>query len=261
MSKSISEITRIFKETCVRDLPDLIREYEADERSGVKQIIEKARKRIDDRIAERERLKSLFYFEEKYRSECPVICGIDEAGRGPLAGPVVAGAVILPADVLDTWEDPDGMFIEGLNDSKQVSKKRRAELFQEITEKAVAHGVGVVPPARIDEVNIRVAAMEAMKLAFEDLGVVPDMLLIDAMNLPDVSIRQVNIIKGDARSLSIAAASIVAKETRDRMMENYAELYPEYHFEKHMGYGTKLHMDMLKEHGMCPIHRRTFVHL
>ena len=260
MSNSISEIEKALKETDIRELPERIREYEPDERAGVQKLVEKYRKKYEGRVAERERLRGMFMFEEKYRPECPVIGGIDEVGRGPLAGPVVAGAVILPADVLDTWEDPEGMFIEGLNDSKQVSEKRREALYDEITSKAVAYGLGTIPSARIDEVNIRVATMEAMKLAVEDLGVVPDLLLIDAMNLPEIPIRQVSIIKGDARSLSIAAASIVAKVTRDRMMVNYAELYPEYGFEKHVGYGTAAHMAAIREHGMCPIHRRTFIH-
>ena len=252
---SIKEIEDIFKNTPFEELPSKLEEYASDERGGVQKLIEKYQKKLDKKQKEKERLEKMFFFENKYRSECPVICGIDEVGRGPFAGPVVAGAVILPADVLNDWTD-----IEGLNDSKQVSEKRREELYEVIKSKAVACGIGVIPPSRIDEVNIRNATMEAMKLAVEDLGVVPDLLLIDAMTLKDLPIRQVDIIKGDARSLSIAAASIMAKVTRDRMMETYAEVYPEYHFEKNAGYGTAEHIAALREHGPCPIHRSTFIH-
>ena len=187
-------------------------------------------------------------FENKY-SDFTYIGGIDEAGRGPLAGPVVAGAVILPKDCV----------ILHLNDSKQLSAKRRAELFDEIKEKAVSFGIGVVSPARIDEINILQATYEAMRQAVEDLQVVPDILLNDAVTIPMLPIKQVGIVKGDARSVSIAAASIIAKVTRDRMMEQYAEIYPEYGFEKHKGYGSAEHIQAIKEHGPCPIHRNTFI--
>ena len=256
---SIKEIEDIFKNTPMAELPDRIAEYEPDDRGGVQKILEKYRKRIAAREKERERLKEMFYFEEKYRSDCPVICGIDEAGRGPLCGPVVAGAVILPADILTTWEDPEGMMIEGLNDSKQVSEKRREALYEEITAKTVSYGVGVIPPARIDEINILQATYEAMRLAVQDLSQVPDLLLNDAVTIPELPIRQAAIIKGDSRSLSIAAASIIAKVTRDRMMFQYAEMYPAYHFEKNKGYGTADHIQALKEHGPCAIHRLTFI--
>lgn len=260
MSKSIKEISEIFENTAFSDLPGRIAEYEPDDRSGVQKLLEKYRKKIEAHAAEGKRLHEMFFFEDKYRAECPVICGIDEVGRGPFAGPVVAGAVVLPADAADRWDDPEGMNIEGLNDSKQVSKKRREALYQEITEKAVSYGLGVVPAARIDEINILQATYEAMRLAVQDLKVVPDLLLNDAVTIPELPIRQVGIVKGDARSLSIAAASIIAKVTRDRMMEGYASLYPEYHFDKNVGYGTAEHIKALKEHGPCDIHRRTFIH-
>ncbi len=291
MGASIKEIEDIFKNTPLSELPARMKDFSSDERGGVRKLITKYQKILDKHNKEKERLDTMFFFENKYRSECPVICGIDEVGRGPFAGPVVAGAVILPADVVEAWAagrqsyptvfpgnqssdqssetEADELHekqsfpwinIEGLNDSKQVSVKHREALYDEITSKAVAYGIGVIPPARIDEVNIRNATMEAMKLAVEDLGVVPDLLLIDAMTLKDLPIRQVDIIKGDARSLSIAAASIVAKVTRDRMMETYAEVYPEYHFDKNAGYGTAEHIAALKEHGPCPIHRSTFIH-
>lgn len=259
MSQSISEISSRLKNCRQSELPAFISKYESDSRAGVQKLITSAKKKIADHEKELVRLDEMFFFEKKYRPDCPLICGIDEVGRGPFAGPVVAGAVVLPADVLDRLEEPDGLHIEGLNDSKQVPAKRREALYDEITEKAVAYGIGVIPPSRIDEINILQATYEAMRLAIEDLSVVPDLLLNDAVTIPEVPIRQVGIVKGDARSLSIAAASIVAKVTRDRMMVNYAEMYPEYHFEKNVGYGTAEHIQALKEHGPCPIHRMTFI--
>ncbi|HAK57386.1 MAG TPA: ribonuclease HII [Lachnospiraceae bacterium] len=255
----INEISDMLKNAPPIKLPGLISEFEGDERAGVQKAVISAKKRLDAHKKELVRLDEMFYFEKKYLPECPIICGIDEVGRGPLAGPVVAGAVVLPPDVLARLDDPDGMHIEGLNDSKQVSAKRREALYDEITDKAIACGIGVIPPSRIDEINILQATYEAMRLAIEDLEVVPDMLLNDAVNIPDVPIRQVGIVKGDARSLSIAAASIVAKVTRDRMMVEMAELYPEYGFDKHVGYGTAVHIQAIRDHGPCPIHRRTFI--
>ena len=257
---SIKEIKEIIDSTEVAELPVKIEEFSADERSGVIKLVESAKKRIIKHENEIKRLDEMLFFEKKYQSECELICGIDEAGRGPFAGPVVAGAVILPKDVLEKLDDPEGMHIEGLNDSKKVNPKRREELYDEIIDKAVAYGVGISSPARIDEINILQATYEAMKRAIEDLGTVPDMLLNDAVTIPDVHIRQVGIVKGDARSLSIAAASIIAKVTRDRMMVDYAEIYPEYGFEKNKGYGSAEHIKALKEHGPCPIHRHSFIH-
>ncbi|MBQ6538136.1 MAG: ribonuclease HII [Eubacterium sp.] len=257
---SIKEIKAIFDETPVARLEAKINEFINDERSGVIKIVESAKKRIIKHENEIKRLDEMLFFEKKYRPDCKLICGIDEAGRGPFAGPVVAGAVILPVDIIEKLDDPDGMHIEGLNDSKKVNPKRREELYDEIIEKAVAYGVGISSPARIDEINILQATYEAMKRAIEDLGTVPDMLLNDAVTIPEVHIRQVGIVKGDARSLSIAAASIIAKVTRDRMMIDYAEVYPEYGFEKNKGYGSAEHIKALKEHGPCPIHRQSFIH-
>ena len=198
---------------------------------------------------EQERLYRMLEFERKYGDEFSCICGIDEAGRGPFAGPVVAGAVILPK----------GLTIEGLNDSKQVSAKKREELYDEIKEKAVSVGIGMSSPARIDEINILQATYEAMREAISKLAVQPDILLNDAVTIPKVTIQQVPIIKGDAKSVSIAAASIVAKVTRDRMMVKYDELYPEYHFAENKGYGSAAHIEALKKYGPTPIHRRTFI--
>ncbi len=211
---------------------------------------EQERKRAMKAQAEKERLDAMMEYERQYK-ECEYICGIDEAGRGPLAGPVVASAVILPKDCYITY----------LNDSKKVSEKRRELLFDEIREKAVAVGVGIVSPALIDEINILQATYVAMRNAIEDMGIKPDIILADAVKIPEVDIPQVSIIKGDAKSVSIAAASIIAKVTRDRMMADYDSLYPEYGFAKHKGYGTKQHMEALRSVGPCPIHRASFVHL
>ncbi len=198
--------------------------------------------------AELARLQAMRQYEEQY-GDCRLICGIDEAGRGPLAGPVVAGAAILPADCQILY----------LNDSKKLSEKRREELFAEIREKAVAYGVGIVSAERIDEINILQATYEAMRQAIGHLGVTPQILLNDAVTIPQVTVRQVPIIRGDAKSVSIAAASILAKVTRDHIMVEYDRLYPEYGFAKHKGYGTAAHIAALREYGPCPIHRRTFI--
>lgn len=198
--------------------------------------------------AERERLELMREYEHTYAA-CHAICGIDEAGRGPLAGPVVAGAAILP-------EDCEILF---LNDSKKLSEKRREELFLEIKDKAVAWSVGIVGPDMIDEINILQATYEAMRRAIAGLSVQPDILLNDAVTIPGVEINQVPIIKGDAKSVSIAAASILAKVTRDHMMTEYETLFPEYGFAKHKGYGTAAHIAAIRQFGPCPIHRRSFI--
>ena len=194
------------------------------------------------------RLEAMKEFEKENASYA-AICGIDEAGRGPLAGPVAAGAVILPKDCTILY----------LNDSKKLSEKRREELFLEIKEEAVAWSVGIVSPGRIDEINILQATYEAMRTAIDGLKVKPDLLLNDAVTIPMVDIPQIPIIKGDAKSVSIAAASILAKVTRDHMMAEYEEMFPGYGFAKHKGYGTAAHIQAIKELGPCPIHRRTFI--
>ena len=197
---------------------------------------------------EKERIENMCVYEKEYEA-FSYICGIDEAGRGPLAGPVVAGAVIIPK----------GKRILYVNDSKKLSEKKRDELFDVIKEEALSYGIGIVSPERIDEINILQATYEAMRTAIHKLSVTPDILLNDAVTIPMVDIKQVPIIKGDAKSQSIAAASIVAKVTRDHLMEEYDKLYPEYGFAKHKGYGTAAHIKAIKEYGPCPIHRRTFI--
>ena len=178
-----------------------------------------------------------------------LICGIDEAGRGPLAGPVAAGACILPPD-------HDILY---LNDSKKLSAKKRDELYEVITNEALAWCVGLSSPERIDEINILQATLEAMRKAIAGLKVLPDALVNDAVTIPEVELPQVPVIKGDAKCLSVAAASILAKVTRDRLMEEYDRQYPEYGFAAHKGYGTRAHIEALKKYGPCPIHRRTFI--
>ena len=198
---------------------------------------------------ERARLYGMSEYERKY-SECGYICGVDEVGRGPFAGPVMAGAVILPKDCEILY----------LNDSKKLSVKRREALFAEICEKAVSYHVARVEPERIDEVNILQATLEAMREAINNLSVKPDIILVDAVHIPGIDIEQESIIKGDAKSVSIAAASIVAKVTRDHVMEEYAKEYPGYGFERNMGYGTAEHRGALGRLGATPIHRKTFIH-
>lgn len=194
------------------------------------------------------RLEQMAVYEKDY-GHMGMVCGIDEAGRGPLAGPVVAGAVILPPDCRILY----------LNDSKKLSETRREELFMEIKERAVAWSVGNVSPGRIDEINILQATYEAMKRAVRGLSVQPDVLLNDAVTIPGADCPQVPIIKGDAKSLSIAAASVLAKVTRDHMMVEYEEMFPGYGFAKHKGYGTAAHIQAIRQMGPCPIHRRTFL--
>ena len=203
---------------------------------------------------ERERIAGMRAFEnerirEMLGTEAFVVAGIDEAGRGPLAGPVAAGAVILPAD-------HDILY---LNDSKKLSAKKRDMLYDQIREEAVAWAVGLVEPARIDEINILQATYEAMRLAISQLKVSPTVLINDAVTIPGVDIPQIPVIKGDAKCISIAASSILAKVTRDRIMEEMDALYPEYGFAGHKGYGTKAHIEAIREHGPCPIHRRSFI--
>ena len=246
--ESIAEIKKVFADADISEYSGLIEKYGDDERDGVKKIIASAQKKINALEKEKARSYKMFEFERKYADK-GYICGIDEAGRGPLAGPVVAGAVVLPKDCRILY----------VNDSKKLSEKKREMLYDVILNEAVSIGVGIVSPERIDEINILNATYEAMREAINNLTVKPDILLNDAVTIPGVDIEQVPIIKGDAKSLSIASASIIAKVTRDRLMYHYDELYPEYGFAKHKGYGTKLHTDVLKEIGPCPIHRKTFI--
>lgn len=248
MQTKISEIKEIFQAASEDELPELIKNYAEDERSGVQTLIRSARKKLDAYEQEKKRTQNMMKYEKEY-ADYEFICGIDEVGRGPLAGPVVAGAVILPKNC-------DILY---LNDSKQLTEKKREELYHIIMEKAVAVGLGFVGPERIDEINILQATYEAMRQAIKELPVQPNLLLNDAVTIPGISIRQVPIIKGDAKSISIAAASIIAKVTRDRLMVQYDSLFPEYGFASNKGYGAGAHIEALKKYGPTPIHRRSFI--
>ncbi len=248
MGQKIKDIKAVFQAADIAKLPELIKEYGEDTRSGVQSLVKGACRKLEVLEKERQRIKEMRRYEEEYKGYA-YICGIDEAGRGPLAGPVVAGAVILPKDCEILY----------LNDSKQLSEKRREELYDIIMEKAVATGLGYVGPERIDEINILQATYEAMRQAVGKLEVRPDLLLNDAVTIPQAGIRQIPIIKGDAKSVSIAAASIIAKVSRDRLMVQYDEVFPEYGFASHKGYGAQAHLEALKKYGPTPIHRRSFL--
>lgn len=248
MIKKISEIKNEFEQADSQMLPLLYAAYADDNRAGVVSLIAKYKKQEEKLKLERERIANMQMYERKY-ADFSYICGIDEVGRGPLAGPVVAGAVILPKDCEILY----------LNDSKKLSEKKREELYDEIMEKALATGIGIVGPARIDEINILQATYEAMRMAIGNLQVTPDLLLNDAVTIPEVSVKQVPIIKGDAKSVSIAAASIIAKVTRDRLMVQYEEVLPGYGFASNKGYGSAAHIEALKKLGATPIHRLSFI--
>ena len=229
-------------------LENLEQTYREDTRSGVQSLIRRSEKQREALEKETARIYQLQQYERDYEKE-GLICGIDEVGRGPLAGPVVAGAVILPKNCEILY----------LNDSKQLTAKKRDELYDVIMREAVAVGIGYASPARIDEINILQATYEAMREAISKLSVKPDVLLNDAVKIPQVDIRQVPIIKGDAKSISIGAASIVAKVTRDRLMVEYDKIMPGYGFAANKGYGSAEHIAALKKYGPTPIHRRSFI--
>lgn len=248
MAKKLSEITEEFEKCPMDQIDDLINCYQEEPREGVKKLLVRYAKKKEAYQKEVERMVGMMSYEREH-ADCQLICGIDEVGRGPLAGPVIAAAVILPkqCDILY------------LNDSKQVSEKKREELYDEIMEKAVAVGIGSVSHQVIDEINILQATYEAMRRAIKDLKVIPDLLLNDAVTIPQVTIPQIPIIKGDAKSASIAAASIIAKVTRDRLMVSYDSLFPGYGFASNKGYGSATHIKALKELGPSPIHRSSFI--
>lgn len=247
--KKIGNIREELKAAPDEMLEAFIQEYMKDERAGVQTLVAQARKRWEKLQKEIERIENLKMYERKYE-DYEYICGIDEVGRGPLAGPVVAAAVVLPKDCRILY----------INDSKKLSPKKREELYDIIMDQAVAVGIGMAGPGRIDEINILQATYEAMREAIGKLSPQPDLLLNDAVTIPQVSIRQVPIIKGDAKSISIGAASIVAKVTRDRLMVEYDKIMPEYGFASNKGYGSAAHIEALKKYGPTPIHRKSFIH-
>lgn len=246
--KSIGEIKEQLQTTSVEELAALIETYGKDERAGVQRLVEAAKKRKAALEKEKQRIEKLRFYEEQYR-EYEYICGVDEVGRGPLAGPVVAGAVILPRDCRILY----------VNDSKKLSEKKREELYDVIMDSAVACAVGYATPERIDEINILQATYEAMREAVGNLNPRPDILLNDAVKIPGIPIPQVPIIKGDAKSITIGAASIIAKVTRDRLMREYDKVFPKFDFAGNKGYGSAAHIEALQKYGPTPIHRRTFI--
>lgn len=246
--KTTNEVKNEFQAADASMLPELIHTYEKDGRQGVQRLVMQARRRLEKLEAEKRRIYELRAFERKYK-DAAYICGIDEAGRGPLVGPVVAGAVVLPKDCEILY----------INDSKKLTEKKREELYEVIMEQALAVGVGMASAQRIDEINILQATYEAMREAVHNLGITPDILLNDAVTIPQLDIPQEPIVKGDARSISIGAASIIAKVTRDRLMVQFDQAYPGYGFAAHKGYGTKAHIAALRRLGPCEIHRKTFI--
>ncbi|TYS16304.1 ribonuclease HII [Rossellomorea vietnamensis] len=244
---TISEAARIIKDI-QEEKDELFQTFKKDERKGIQKLISKWYSEREQETALREEFVRMSSFENELKHQgFRFIAGIDEVGRGPLAGPVVAAAVILPQDIC----------LLGINDSKKLSEKQRETFYELITDKAIAWGTGIISAEEIDRLNIYQASKKAMITAVNGLGVYPDHLLIDAMEL-GTPFPEISLIKGDARSISIAAASIVAKVTRDRLMEEYAQDYPGYGFQKNMGYGTKEHLEGLKQYGPCPIHRSSF---
>ncbi len=244
----MKSITEIKNESKTLDPQAFIELYRDDTRSGVQALVKKTEKAIEAFRIEEARTEKMYAFEKEYGMYSN-ICGIDEVGRGPLAGPVVAGAVILPKDHPILY----------LNDSKKLSAAKREELYEVILKEAVAVGIGMADHTRIDEINILQATYEAMRQAVTNLSVSPDILLNDAVTIPGLSMKQVPIIKGDAKSASIAAASIVAKVTRDRMMVELDAVYPGYGFAENKGYGSAAHIDAIRRLGPTPIHRRSFI--
>lgn len=249
--KTINEIKQEFESLQadqIEQISHLIAIYKGDTRAGVKGLIKKYKKQLDDREEEILRMQQMMVFEKKYQ-DYSYICGIDEVGRGPLAGPVMTAAVILPKEC-------DILY---LDDSKKLTEKKRESLYDEILEKALDYQIGSASPEKIDEINILQATFSAMRESIDGLRQKPNLAFVDAETIPGIDIKQISIVKGDARSISIAAASIVAKVTRDRLMVAYDKLYPEYNFASNKGYGSKEHIEAIKKYGPCPIHRRSFI--
>ncbi len=250
MSLSIKEIKEIFLNTEITRLPEVINAFADDERSGVRRLTEGAEKRYAAYLKEIRRMEEISVFErELEKNGYNIIGGTDEVGRGPLAGPVVAAVVILPK----------GCLIPGINDSKKLSAARREELSAKIRQQAVDFALGTASPKEIDEINILQATYLAMRRALNALSVKPDFLLADAVTIPEITVPQKGIIHGDARSITIGAASIVAKVERDAMMDGYDEAFEGYGFKHNKGYGSAEHIAAIKRLGPCPIHRRSFI--
>lgn len=249
---TLKEIKVVIESLPTERYPEMIAFLSKDERTEAKKIALSLSKKLDAIHREEERLIKMFHWEEHFQKQgLGLIGGIDEAGRGPLAGPVVAACVIFPSNP----------FIQGINDSKKLSKNKREELFERIIEKAFSYGIGMAEHEEIDQFNILEATMLAMRRAVAACPIKPEMVLVDGNQM----IRRLNypqktLVQGDAKSSTIACASILAKVTRDRLMEDYAQIYPEYGFEKHKGYGTTEHIAMINKEGACKIHRKSFIH-
>lgn len=249
--KSIADVKNELDKCNISEINSFIERYKKDSRAGVIKLVERAYKKLDKHNKELERLETITQYERKYQNMgIEYVGGIDEVGRGPYAGPVVTACVILPKDCK----------IEGVNDSKKLSLKKREELFGIIKERSLSVGIGIVDNHEIDELNILQATYKAMRIAVENMAIKPQQLLVDAVTIPGIDIPQEAIIKGDAKSISIGAASIIAKVVRDRMMVEYAKIYPQYGFESNVGYGSRYHEEAIKKYGLCDIHRRSFTH-
>lgn len=245
----IADIKLMIEHAGAEDLPLLLHRFSADHRVGVRKLVETYKNRHNRDMLEADRISKMLFFEEKYSDRYKAICGVDEAGAGPLAGPVVAVAVIMPV----------GLTIAGIDDSKKLSDKRREKLEGQIFEAAIGFQLAFVDSDEIDQINILQARLKAMKMAVEGLKPIPDFALVDGNARPKLQIPLVTIEKGDAKSHSIACGSILAKVARDKLMEDYDKEWPVYGFARHKGYGTKDHWEAIAKHGLCPIHRRTFV--
>lgn len=248
MMKSLKDIKEEILALPMESWEQPLTMLEADTRAGVRKFAESCRKKLEKLNLEKERISQTQIFEQSL-ADGLVFAGIDEAGRGPLAGPVVAAAAIMPP----------GCELLYINDSKKLTAAKREELYDQILDHCMAVGIGMSSPGRIDEINILQATYEAMREAVQQLEVKPQLLINDAVIIPGISLPQKSVIKGDAKCYSIAAASIIAKVTRDRIMEQYDRLYPEYGFAGHKGYGSAAHIEALKQYGPCPIHRKTFI--
>lgn len=250
MSLKTDEIKKILAETPLDELLNKLELFKDDERVGITKLVSQYEKKYSAYIEELERLERISAFENELRLKgYKLIGGIDEVGRGPLAGPVVTAVVILPVDCK----------ILGINDSKKLSAKKREELSELIKNEAIAYSFGSASPAEIDEINILQATYRAMRKAISTLAVKADFIIADAVTIPEIDVPQRGIIHGDAKSITIGAASIIAKVERDAMMDEYDKVFPEYSFAKNKGYGSAEHIMSLKKYGPCPIHRSSFI--
>lgn len=245
---SISQIKDRLADCDEEQLAHFKEDFGNDSRKNVRELISKAEHRLELQKAEASRIQSMLDFEREFAGDL-IYCGIDEAGRGPLAGPVVAAAVIMPRNSKILY----------VNDSKKLSEKKREELYSQICDEALSFGVGLIDAAEIDRINILQATYAAMRQAIEKLTLSPEHIVIDAVRIPGVSIPQSPIIKGDAKCYSIAAASIIAKVTRDHIMREYDSMYPGYGFAKNKGYGSAAHIEAIRQIGPCAIHRKSFI--